>query len=54
MQAPLAPAAAATSAPSVQRIEATVQRDGDEEEVQGSFESERPVQREEAEEEEGG
>ncbi len=44
----------ATAPASVQRAEATVQREGEEEEVQGSFEADRAVQREEAEEEESG
>lgn len=44
----------AAATPAVQRLEATVQREAEEEELQGSFESQPAVQREESEEEEPG
>ena len=43
---------ASVGPPAVQRLEATVQREAEEEEVQGSFESPPALQREESEEEE--
>ncbi|WP_245618331.1 eCIS core domain-containing protein [Knoellia aerolata] len=47
--------AATATAPAVQRLDATVQREGDdEEEVQRSVEPDRPLQRDEAEDEESG
>lgn len=46
--------AAPAPAPAVQRVEANVQREGEDDEVQGSFDADRPVQREQGEDEESG